>query len=332
MRRHAAQIQAALAAVPALMAEQRLAIVVVNYASSSLLARNLADVAAARPDATIVVVDNYSTRPERETVSALCEDQGWLLVAMNANPGFGAGMNRGVARAIESGASEFLLLNPDAVIGPDSLAILQQVVADHPMALVSPILRTNDGQINFDGVVLDLDSGRMQSRRTPRPYPARAEPWIAGTCVLISRRLWDAVGGFDERYFLYWEDVDFSSRVTQAGGSLVIEEHATAIHQEGGTQQAHARDIEGSRGKSTTYYYYSIRNRMLYAAIHLNDRDRRRWQRAALPVAYEILLHGGRRQFLRPGPPLRAAVRGLVDGWRVQRGVAPRYSHVADRP
>ena len=157
----------------------------------------------------------------------------------------------------------------------------------------------------------------------------RAVPWLSGACLLVSRELWGRVGGFDEDYFLYWEDVDLSVRVSRAGGRLVVERTATAVHDEGGTQRldvpgdpldvGSSRSGVASRGKSEAYYYYNIRNRLLFAAKHLEPRDRRRWTRTSYAGAKQILLRGGRRQFLRPVKPMRAAIRGSLDGVKALR-------------
>jgi hypothetical protein len=106
--------------------------------------------------------------------------------------------------------------------------------------------------------------------------------------------------------------VDFSRRVIAAGGSLHVVDEATAVHDEGGTQ---GRAV-AERAKSEAYYYYNIRNRLLFAVKHLDDEGIRRWRRGAWLSAREVLLRGGRHQFLRPWVPLRAAYRGVRDGMR----------------
>ena len=298
-----------------------LAIVVVNYGTSHLLEQNLWPVAAGSPDTVVVVVDNYSTHEERQSIVELCDRAGWSLVPSDQNRGFGAGVNMGVTHAIDLGAESFLLLNPDATISQESLALLRRRVTREPYTLVAPTILTSAGRVFFDGIDLDLDSGRMFSSRTPGPRPSRVQPWLTGACLMLSLPLWERVGGFDERYFLYWEDVDFSRRVTDAGGQLRLEQGAIALHDEGGSQVTQSSEERRPRAKSTTYYYYNIRNRLLFASIHLGDADSRRWRRNALPLARDIVLQGGRRQLLRPGPPIRSAVTGLRDGWRL-RGFA----------
>jgi GT2 family glycosyltransferase len=291
-----------------------LAVVVVNYRSSGLLRRNLVRVAAELPDAAIVVVDCWSSPEERRAVGGLCAEQHWQLVALADNRGFGGGMNAGVAAALESGVDDLLLLNPDAVITAPAVASLRVAVRSHRLRLVAPVILDDTGAVWFRGVDLDLADGSMHRAELDAPSTPGRRRWLTGACLLVTRQLWTATGGFDESYFLYWEDVDFSQRVVEAGGDLLVVAEATAVHQEGGTQHR-----PGARAKSSDYYYFNIRNRMRYAAAHLEDADVRRWRRTQLRAAYAVLLRGGRRQFLRPWAPLSAAVRGVRDGRRVVR-------------
>lgn len=294
----------------------RLAIVVVNYGSHELLEENLTPVASHTSDAAVVVVDNWTTVEEREAVEAQASRLGWSVVLPANNLGFGVGMNLGVARAWDLGASQALLLNPDATIDAESLRVLRDHVSDDPMTLVSPTVLRPDGSVWFAGTDLYLDSGRMRARSRREEHPGvRVEPWISGACLMVSKRLWEVVGGFSDEYFLYWEDVDLSHRVVAAGGRIAVDPDARAVHAEGGTQNEFGATAHGA-GKSAAYYYYNSRNRLLYAARHLSPEDNRRWRRSALMAAYEILMQGGRRQLKHPVKPVGAVARGTVAGMR----------------
>lgn len=304
----------------------RLAIVVVNYASAALLAENLVrTVADVRPD-LVVVVDNLSSQQERAAVRSLASSSGWTLVEPDANLGFGGGMNRGVSRALEMGAEDLLLLNPDASITGDAVRVLQEQAAESRLQALAPRILDGAGRVWFEGADVYLSDGRTMGvrRRDRRPGEQRWE-WLSGACMLIPAELWRATGGFDEEYFLYWEDVDFSRRVIAAGGALRVVLDATAVHDEGGTQGR----APSERAKSEGYYYYNIRNRLMFAAKHLDEEGVRRWRRSAWESAREVLLRGGRRQFLTPWRPLRAAYRGVRDGRRASitnRGSLPPRS------
>lgn len=295
----------------------RLAIVVVNYASSALLRENLVGTCDdVRPD-IVVVVDNLSTTGERAALRPLAASSGWELVEAPGNLGFGGGMNLGVERALELGAEDLLLLNPDATITGESVHALQALIAESRTTVVAPRIVDGAGAVWFDGADLYLSDGRtMGAGKRDRRLGEERWDWLSGACLLIPAEIWRRTGGFDDEYFLYWEDVDFSRRVVAAGGSLLVAHEATAVHDEGGTQGRDPSD----RSKSTGYYYFNIRNRLLFAAKHLDDEGVRRWRRGAWRSAKEVLLRGGRRQFLRPWVPLGAAYRGVRDGLRLSSG------------
>lgn len=298
-----------------------LAVVVVNYGSSALLEQNLVplarSLAASGRGATIVVVDNLTDRDERARVTGLAAREGWLVELPAANLGFGAGINLGVERAIEAGATTFLLLNPDATISAADATALAMRSAAKPTELLSPRITRPDGSPWFSGADLCLDDGRIHSaaRRQPGTGP-RVEPWLSGACLVVSDTLWRLVDGFDAEYFLYWEDVDLSHRVQAAGGSVRVCSDLLAVHSEGGTQGGGHESAGGS--KSSAYYYYSVRNRMLFAVRNLARDDVRQWRRRIVPIAYETLLQGGRRELLRAGRVI-AAVRGVRDAAAIAR-------------
>jgi len=292
------------------------AVVVVNYGSHALLERNLTRISAAVPEALFVVVDNFSSADERDAIVHLGETHGWMIIALPTNTGFGNGVNAGADAAIAAGRSALLVLNPDATLERASLEELISAVEHDHTLMVAPIIRAPSGRLWFGGADLLLDDGRMsnprrRAERADRPY----NEWISGACFAISSELWLRSGGFDPDYFLYWEDVDLSLRVQRAGGRLRVDPGSEAVHDEGGTHTQRLR----WRAKSETYYYYNIRNRLYYAAKHVDARNRKRWLRETPLVSYEILLQGGRAQFLLPWIPLRAYLRGIRDGRRFIR-------------
>jgi GT2 family glycosyltransferase len=296
-----------------------LAIVVVNYGSSALLERNLLPVAR-ESGVRIIVVDNLTDAAERAAVEALAARERWSTVLPDGNTGFGVGMNLGVARAREEGCTRYLLLNPDATIGVADLRALVRRSEEAPLSLLAPRVLRPDGSVWFDGADLYLDDGRIRSpRRRAALAPERWEPWLSGACLLVTDELWQRVGGFHDGYFLYWEDVDLSHRVLAVGGALEVVAEASAMHAEGGTQ-----GVDGGAAKSATYYFYNIRNRMLFAVTNLDAADVRRWRRLILPIAWEVLLQGGRRQFLRSVDPWVAGLRGVLAARRIARSYTPR--------
>ncbi|MFT4214538.1 MAG: glycosyltransferase family 2 protein [Microbacterium sp.] len=286
------------------------ALIVVNFDSSRLLSENIASMSLPA-GVGVVVVDCFSSSDERERVRTLCDAHSWDAVLLDVNAGFGGGVNAGADHALASGADVVATLNPDATIDTSSLAVLVDAAREDTSALVSPQIVTSNGSLWFAGADLYLDDGSIagRGRRAERSGRPREE-WATGACFAISADLWRRTGGFDEDYFLYWEDVDLSRRVTAVGGRLLLRKDAVAVHEEG---QTHGRTV-ADRAKSPTYYYFNIRNRLLFAAKHLDDAGVYAWMQSARPVSYGILLQGGRRQLLTSLAPWQAYRRGLRDG------------------
>lgn len=241
----------------------RVGLVVVNYGASALLADSVMPAVG-----ITVIVDNFSTNVERDFVAALCATRGWRFVANETNRGFGAGVNVGVHAAIEVGAEALLVLNPDASIATESVVELVTELDASPGALIAPTVLTEQGTVWFARGVLDRRRG--VARHAP-PAADALPDWVTGACMCFTAAAWRRGSGFDERYFLYWEDVDFSASWRAAGGELRVSSRATAIHAVGGTQ------VAGTLRKSATYVRYNVRGRRLFARTHCTPSERLRW-------------------------------------------------------
>src|SRR3954468_14296785 len=309
-----------------------LGVVVFSSASADLLRRNLAPARLAGPRVRVVVVDNYSTDENRRSVQELGRAHGWHVVAMPDNRGFGAACNAGVAAARELGCRAFLFLNPDAVISSATVAELRAHSLREPMAMISPQLVSSTGEVVFRVARTDLRDGRV-GRRPDTEGPRTNDPgdWLCGACVVVHDELLSRIGGFDEGYFLYWEDVDLGYRAVAAGGSVILREDLVAVHDEGGTHGPRQ-----GRAKSALYYRYNCRNRLAFAARHLDRRRLLRWVLATPAVSWEILLRGGRRQLLaQPSlawAALAGSMAGLALGTAALLGRRPGVAASADTP
>lgn len=307
-----------------------LAVLVVNFGSHDVVEANLTRSLGDGFAGQVVVVDNFSTEREREAVSEVCARHGWTLLALPANEGFGGGNNRGAELALGRGATEVLLVNPDAWLSEDTIRRMhEQVRADSRLQLAPVVLRP-DGSLYTAEVDLHLGLGEM---RATRRRPADADPeqihtWVSGACFMMSAELWQRLDGFDEDYFLYWEDVDLSRRVVQSGGTVRADPSLFAVHDEGTTHRAAGE----TRAKSPIYYYHNARNRLLYAAKLLSREDGLRWMRRTPRASYRILLQGGRRQFVNPRRTIWPAFKGSLDGMRLWRSHAAKADGGVESP
>jgi N-acetylglucosaminyl-diphospho-decaprenol L-rhamnosyltransferase len=283
------------------------AVVVVNHASHELLARHLtATVAGA--DLLVVVVDNSSRPQDTAAAATLCAARGWFHVPVR-NEGFGAGVNAGLHEATARGAQGALVLNPDLAI-TSAAALELLATARERDALVAPRVDRPDGRPWFTSGTLDERTGSTRA-----VGDATRVEWLSGACLAATTATWARLGGFDPRYFLYWEDVDLGRRATRAGVTLLVRDDVTAVHDVGGTQSS-----AGSRRKSDTYYRENCRGRLVFAAHHLDARPRARWILGAPAYARAVVLRGGRRQLLHDPRPVLAAISGTLAGaWYARR-------------
>jgi hypothetical protein len=234
-----------------------LGIVIVTYNSRADIGPCLTSLAAMedlRPP--IVVVDNASTDGTAAYVRA--QHPSVTLIE--------AGENRGFAHANNAGAAVLhadllLFLNPDTLVPPGALSRLVEVMVEHPdAAIVGPRLVDGDGrpELSFGPPISPFGEFRqkmllwMYNRRVPLavrhvervtnvPGP---RAWVSGACLLIRRSDWDAVGGFDSRFFIYTEDVDLCTRVRRRGRTVWFSPAASVTHLRG---QSAARNPDTER-------------------------------------------------------------------------------------
>ena len=208
------------------------------------------------------------------------------LLELGENLGFGAANNRAAALA----RGEFLLLlNSDAWPAPGALELLRQRLEAAPrLALVAPQLYYPDGRPQFTWVpetgVIGEAAQMLRNRHESaawnhRLVPALLRPilgpgWYTAACVLVRKSAFDEIGGFDERFFLYFEDVDLCRRLRLAGWRLALESEARAFHVKGGSQSARA-DLEYRRAQLTYY----ARHRPAWERRLLERRLRRKFDR-----------------------------------------------------
>ncbi|KQX08042.1 MULTISPECIES: glycosyltransferase family 2 protein [unclassified Leifsonia] len=287
------------------------AIVVVNYGSSALLSANLAAGDAPGAATETVIVDNFTSTAEAERLAHLAAENGWRVVWNERNVGFGTAVNAGVEHARSLGCSAFIVLNPDAIITAAVAAELFASVVSNRNVLVAPRIVRTDGRPWFEGATLDTTTGFTST--APGSDSASIDGWITGACVAVHDDLWTRSGGFDDDYFLYWEDVDLSWRCRTAGGFLRVRADLEVVHDVGGTQ--------AGTGKTPAYVYYNCRNRLLFAAKNLPAETRRAWSARNVSYAYRIITRGaGRRVLYRRPRLIAAAISGTWAGARGRTG------------
>jgi len=170
------------------------------------------------PNWSATVVDNASADDTVAAVGATYPDQ--RLLVMEKNLGFCGGNNRGIADALERGADYVLLLNNDTELHPDLLDELVRVArTDRTIGAVGTknILMHDHslvwgayGELRYDRDLVRLIGSRQPDG--PAYTCVKDVDWVIGNGVMMSRAAIEAIGGFDERFFGYHEDVDWCER------------------------------------------------------------------------------------------------------------------------
>jgi GT2 family glycosyltransferase len=232
------------------------AVAIVSFNTRSLLETCLESVRAADP-ATTVVVDNGSTDGSVELVRARFPE---VRLLTEPNRGYGAAANAAIAAC---DAPAVLLLNADTTLEPQALTALGRYLDEHPRAaVVGPRLVNADGTLQRSAhpfpsawdtflaesglhlVVRRVPWLRDRSWRTWSHDRARPVPWVLGAALAIRRRPFDAVGGFDEAFFMYGEEIDLSRRIAAAGLEVHFAPVTTVVHLGGGSTVAYEQAMQ----------------------------------------------------------------------------------------
>jgi GT2 family glycosyltransferase len=245
----------------------RLAIVIVNWNGRDDTLECLASLADdPYVSRRIFVVDNGSTDDSTDQIAARYPDA--RLLCTGANLGFTGGNRVGIAAALADGADYLLLLNNDTTVEPGLSSLLVTAAESEPgVGIWSPmVFHFDQRQVPwFSGSRMDLKRGVAVHDNNDLPDPSAGPisvPWVSGCAMFLSTDLVRQLGGFDDRFFLNWEDVDLSLRAASAGVGLRLLPAARVYHKVG-------RSFERA---STDGLYYSVRNNLLLLRKHLPGR------------------------------------------------------------
>ena len=218
----------------------------------------------------VVVVDNASSD---DSVAVVQRDfPAVRMVEAGGNPGFGAGVNL----AADQTAREFLLiLNPDCFIAPADIEMLAQRLVDAPgLGFAGPRIDLESGAVDHASLRADPDplGAALYLSRIPRLFPGRPalnryslahadydaeQELLAGTaaCLMVRADAFRQVGGFDEDFFMYGEDLDLCRRLREAGygGRYVPAAHALHLKGEASRKQSRRMLVEFHRAMWTYY-------------------------------------------------------------------------------
>ncbi len=222
-----------------------LSIIIVSYNTRTDLERCLDSLVTAPPRHSheIVVVDNGSA----DQSVAAARSRGVRVIENGANVGFARANNVGI-RA--TAGDNLLLLNSDTIVPPGAIDTLLDVLAQHPdVGVVGPRLVDAEGraELSFGRMIGPLNEMRQkrfvrgQARRDAAisaqveqwTHSEQFPDWVTGACLLVRRADAEAVGLFDERFFMYTEDVDFCAAIRARGRRILFTPAAEVVHLRG---------------------------------------------------------------------------------------------------
>ncbi len=250
-----------------------LTIVFINYNSTRLLDRALSTLREAEPRLQIetLAVDNGSR--DRAELATVCRRHGARLVLLGRNAGYGSAFNRGYRHAH---GRYVAVANPDLVFSGPTMTGLVSFMDEYVRAgAVSPQMRYPDGSPQPSARRLPRLRYVLAGRRSPlarvfpRYAPARdflyadahlaTEPVpveaVIGTLVVFRRSALDQVSGFDERFFMYAEDMDICRRLGEAGWGVYLDPRVTVEHFYGGVRRRFQQFGDYQRLKALMRYF-----------------------------------------------------------------------------
>ncbi|MDB4974764.1 MAG: glycosyl transferase family 2 [Myxococcaceae bacterium] len=269
------------------VARMEVAVIIVNYCSAELTLRALASLATEQQnpaiELSVVVVENDSGDEARlregiaESFSSFAQ-----LVVSPVNGGFGAGNNLGVRTLLKAGtrARSFHFLNPDTVVHPGAVLSLARFLEAHPRAgAVGSRFEHADGTpwpfaFRFPTPLGEIESGAclgiisrlLKEHSVARELGDSPEQvdWLSGASIMVRREMLESIGGFDETYFLYFEETDLCRRAKEAGWEVWYVPESRVMHIRGQSTGVTALDTKPQR---LPRYWFESRRRY-YAKNH----------------------------------------------------------------
>jgi hypothetical protein len=292
-------------------------IVIINWNSGSQLKRCLCQIETAVKKGVqldrIVVVDNASS--DSSIADLTVQDDRLVILRNRRNTGFAAACNQG---AKDSRANYLLFMNPDVYLGADSLSIPTEFLSrleNSNVAICGPRLVGQDAvaqktcsrfPTTKDLCAQALGLGRLLPdvfRVPPMNEWAhdhnRTVDQVIGACLFVRRKVFEQLRGFDERFFVYFEEVDLCLRCKKSGHEIFYLNEASAVHTGGGC----SNQVPGKR------LFYLLRSRILYARKHFSTVS------AAVVSLVTIFIEPLSRLYLATAHGSVEELRGTLEGY-----------------
>lgn len=293
-----------------------LAIVIVNWNSAAVTSDCLESLRKLiYPNYTVIVVDNGS---EDNSVSKLrTEFPEIILLENHENRGFTGGNNTGIDYALNNKLDLIMLLNNDTIVKPDFANILvEKLLSDNTIGAIQPKIMYNQERDViwnaggfFNSFFSLLKTRGLDKTDVGQFDKAECIDWITGCCFLTRSNLVREIGNLDDKFFIYYEDSDWSFKIKNLGFKLMYEPQAIVYHEVGMSNKNRSGHGEGNVSPFT--YYMIIRNHLFFIRRYAKGINRiGSW----LNQFFKILTYIGYFVLRRRFKKLKAVVRGLRDG------------------
>ena len=215
----------------------------------------------------IILVDNASSDGIAEEILKYKDIR---FIRNEKNLGYSGGNNAGIKKALEDGADFVLVLNPDTTIDKNCIKNLVDGMEKNNADIVGPkIYFSKSKKIWYVGGILDLNNVIGKHRGVDEEDKGQYDDdsgtdFVSGAAIMIKREVFEKIGFFDDRYFLYYEDSDFCYRAKKTGFKIFYTPQAVVYHE----------NAKSTGLGSPLQDYYITRNRMLFASKFLPLRTR----------------------------------------------------------
>lgn len=304
----------------------RTCVVIVSYKGSADTAACLQSLADSDTSTTAVVVDTTPYDPEVELVVARFPNT--HLIQADANLGFGGGNNLGIRWALLHTSCEYLfLLNNDALVFPRTIGELEaQMSVRSDAAILTPRIAFRDrpDRLWYGGGDVDWRRASVFTPGFDGPIDAPEalrERWVtfaSGCALFVRRSVMISLGGFDSRFFMYEEDVEWCLRAQKHGCKILYVPKTLILHRaQGSSNPAEGEDRADfwspKNPRLPFYAFHIIRNRMLNVYTHANAR-----QKFLVAIFFPLYLLRHGIPFLLGGRPdaVWAMFKGIFDSWK----------------
>jgi GT2 family glycosyltransferase len=271
-----------------------LLIVIVNYRTADLTIdclRSLVPEIGADPGVRVVITDNQSADDSVARLKSFIAQQNLAakieVLPLDRNGGFAFGNNEGLKPYLAHKPDYVLLLNPDTVVRPGAIHALMDFMNTHDgVGIAGSRLEDPDGTpqrsaFRFPSIASEFERGirlgfvskMLASRVVAPPVPELNSPtnWVAGASMIIRPAVFDAIGMMDEKYFMYFEEVDFCLHAKRAGWPCWYVPASRVVHLVGAASEL--SDARKHRKRRPRYWFdsrrrYFVKNHgLVYAAL-----------------------------------------------------------------